>query len=161
MQLAWLQCALLHVIACIALGWMELINSDDNWPTVPKKVKQNKTTATPLPGPKQTNKQEQQQRLQTKKTAATTTTTKTRMPTRVRRNKPKPNKQTSYNNRQMVMVTRKGLSEFVQGFGPVTKFMSVLSTSSPWYNRTGWLGVKHQLTYLLTLSTSPPFNIRV
>ena len=21
---------------------------------------------------------------------------------------------------------------------------------SPWYNRTGWLGVKHQLTYLLT-----------
>ena len=22
--------------------------------------------------------------------------------------------------------------------------------SSPWYNRTGWLGVKHQLTYLLT-----------
>ena len=24
---------------------------------------------------------------------------------------------------------------------------------SPWYNRTGWLGVKHQLTYLLTLTT--------
>ena len=23
------------------------------------------------------------------------------------------------------------------------------SVSSPWYNRTGWLGVKHQLTYLL------------
>ena len=22
---------------------------------------------------------------------------------------------------------------------------------SPWYNRTGWLGVKHQLTYLLTV----------
>ena len=28
----------------------------------------------------------------------------------------------------------------------------VLSLSSPWYNRTGWLGVKHQLTYLLSLS---------
>ena len=24
------------------------------------------------------------------------------------------------------------------------------STVSPWYNRTGWLGIKHQLTYLLT-----------
>ena len=23
---------------------------------------------------------------------------------------------------------------------------------SPWYNRTGWLGVKHQLTYILLLS---------
>ena len=25
-----------------------------------------------------------------------------------------------------------------------------LTQLSPWYNRTGWLGVKHQLTYLLT-----------
>ena len=25
-----------------------------------------------------------------------------------------------------------------------------LLTKSPWYNRTGWLGVKHQLIYLLT-----------
>ena len=24
------------------------------------------------------------------------------------------------------------------------------SMFSPWHNRTGWLGVKHQLTYLLT-----------
>ena len=23
--------------------------------------------------------------------------------------------------------------------------------TSPWYNRTGWLGVKHQLTYLLII----------
>ena len=26
------------------------------------------------------------------------------------------------------------------------------SSYSPWYNRTGWLGVKHELTYLLTSS---------
>ena len=26
----------------------------------------------------------------------------------------------------------------------------ILSLSSPWYNRTGWLGVKHQLTYSLS-----------
>ena len=25
---------------------------------------------------------------------------------------------------------------------------------SPWYNRTGWLGVKHQLTYLLIIGGS-------
>ena len=24
---------------------------------------------------------------------------------------------------------------------------------SPWYNRTGWLGVKHQVTYLITYWT--------
>ena len=29
--------------------------------------------------------------------------------------------------------------------------MNCLSLVSPWYNRTGWLGVKHQLTYLLSL----------
>ena len=29
-------------------------------------------------------------------------------------------------------------------------FFSALCVHSPWYNRTGWLGVKHQLTYLLT-----------
>ena len=29
---------------------------------------------------------------------------------------------------------------------------------SPWYNRTGWLGVKHQLTYLLSNSIHPPWN---
>ena len=28
--------------------------------------------------------------------------------------------------------------------------MFVQETFSPWYNRTGWLGVKHQFTYLLT-----------
>ena len=28
--------------------------------------------------------------------------------------------------------------------------MFVQETLSPWYNRTGWLGVKHQFTYLLT-----------
>ena len=28
--------------------------------------------------------------------------------------------------------------------------------SSPWYNRTGWLGVKHQLTYLLCLFGGDP-----
>ena len=26
---------------------------------------------------------------------------------------------------------------------------------SPWYNRTGWLGVKHQFTYLLTRLSYP------
>ena len=28
--------------------------------------------------------------------------------------------------------------------------------SSTWYNRTGWLGVKHQVSYSLSLSTPPP-----
>jgi len=28
-------------------------------------------------------------------------------------------------------------------------------SNSPWYNRTGWLGVKHQLTYLLTYLPFP------
>ena len=27
----------------------------------------------------------------------------------------------------------------------------ITSVKSPWYNRTSWLGIKHQLTYLLTL----------
>ena len=27
---------------------------------------------------------------------------------------------------------------------------------SPWYNRTGWLGVKHRLTYLFTWSLAKP-----
>ena len=28
------------------------------------------------------------------------------------------------------------------------------SSSAPWYNRTGWLGAKHQVTYLLSSSSS-------
>ena len=31
---------------------------------------------------------------------------------------------------------------------------------SPWYNHTGWLGVKHQLTYLLTLCAEVQFGRR-
>ena len=30
--------------------------------------------------------------------------------------------------------------------------------ASPWYNRTGWLGVKHQLTYLLRTSSFAALN---
>ena len=30
---------------------------------------------------------------------------------------------------------------------------------SPWYNRTGWLGIKHQSTYLLSLSLSFCFSL--
>ena len=33
---------------------------------------------------------------------------------------------------------------------PCFLFATGLALLSPWYNRTGWLGVKHQLTYLLT-----------
>ena len=36
----------------------------------------------------------------------------------------------------------------------VSLSLSLSLSLSPWYNRTGWLGVKHQLTYLLTLSLS-------
>ena len=32
------------------------------------------------------------------------------------------------------------------------EWWSVPVMSSPWYNRTGWLGVKHQLTYLPVMS---------
>ena len=35
---------------------------------------------------------------------------------------------------------------------------SVLSIVSPWYNRNGWLGVKHQVTYLLTFPLSNAFS---
>ena len=35
-------------------------------------------------------------------------------------------------------------------------FCYFFSTPSPWYNRTGWLGVKHQVTYLLTLAHLKP-----
>ena len=33
---------------------------------------------------------------------------------------------------------------------------------SPWYNHNGWLGVKHQLTYLLTVGAAshPPHSLR-
>ena len=30
-----------------------------------------------------------------------------------------------------------------------------LFLSSPWYNRTGWLGIKHQLTYIFSLQCPP------
>ena len=47
---------------------------------------------------------------------------------------------------------------FIQTQKPFSIYMSVylsvclsICLSSPWYNRTGWLGVKHQLTYLLTI----------
>ena len=33
---------------------------------------------------------------------------------------------------------------------PCFLFTAGLALLSPWYNRTGWRGVKHQLTYLLT-----------
>ena len=33
---------------------------------------------------------------------------------------------------------------------PCFLFATGLALLSPWYNRTGWLGVKHQLTYLIT-----------
>ena len=29
-------------------------------------------------------------------------------------------------------------------------WLTITRTLSPWYNHTGWLGVKYQLTYLLT-----------
>ena len=32
-----------------------------------------------------------------------------------------------------------------------------LTGRSPWYHRTGWLGVKHQLTYLLTFKRRSPW----
>ena len=32
-------------------------------------------------------------------------------------------------------------------------FWSCFRTLSPWYNRTGWLGAKHQFTYFRTLAT--------
>ena len=35
---------------------------------------------------------------------------------------------------------------------PALFVCGTLISSSPWYNRTGWLGVKHQLTYLLISS---------
>ena len=34
------------------------------------------------------------------------------------------------------------------------------STTAPWYNRSGWLGVKHKLTYLLTLNHSCASTIK-
>ena len=45
------------------------------------------------------------------------------------------------------------LSIWVSNGHHQTKLLSA-SCTSPWYNRTGWLGVKHQLTYLLASCTS-------
>ena len=42
-------------------------------------------------------------------------------------------------------------------FAPL-KISILLTPSSPWYNRTGWLGVKHQLTYFNPI-TAPAGNI--
>ena len=46
---------------------------------------------------------------------------------------------------------------FSDGCGSVILIADILLCPlSPWYNRTGWLDVKHQLTYLLTTTTPPP-----
>ena len=37
----------------------------------------------------------------------------------------------------------------------------LLYLPSPWYNRTGWLGVKHQLTYLLCIFHRPDITVPV
>ena len=44
---------------------------------------------------------------------------------------------------------------------PVQSLNGTSSYSLPWYNRTGWLGVKHHIIYSLFLLLLPPYGLRM